>query len=125
MLVRMKIRSNENYGTQLHTIRDLMRAAARRGAWLTLREIAQMTEIGEASISAQLRHLRKRRYGRYLVEKRPRLQRLVKIRLAGGARFARKKRMVTGPVRWEYRVLSGRCRRAVRPSPRTWRKPKG
>lgn len=58
--------------TQLTMIRDLMLEAAARGAWLTLGEIAKPTEFAEASISAQLRHLRKERHGRYLVEKRRR-----------------------------------------------------
>ena len=58
--------------TQLEMIRDLMLALSRRGAWLTLGEISEQTEIGEASISAQLRHLRKTRHGRYRVEKRHR-----------------------------------------------------
>lgn len=59
--------------TQLGTIRDLMLEAAARGDWLTLTEIAEPTEFGEASISAQLRHLRKARHGNYRVEKRRRL----------------------------------------------------
>ena len=59
--------------TQLGAIRDLMLEAAARGAWLTLTEIAEPTAFGEASISAQLRHLRKARHGRYRVEKRRRL----------------------------------------------------
>jgi hypothetical protein len=58
--------------TQLGMIRDLMLEAAARGAWLTLPEIARSTAYGEASISAQLRHLRKVRHGRYRVEKRQR-----------------------------------------------------
>ena len=58
--------------TQLGMIRDLMLEAAARGAWLTLPEIAESTAFGEASISAQLRHLRKARHGRYRVEKRQR-----------------------------------------------------
>ena len=58
--------------TQLGMIRDLMLEAAARGAWLTLPEIAGSTAFGEASISAQLRHLRKVRHGRYRVEKRQR-----------------------------------------------------
>jgi len=59
--------------TQLGTIRDLMLEAAARGAWLTLTEIAEATAFGEASISAQLRHLRKSRHGHYRVEKRRRV----------------------------------------------------
>jgi hypothetical protein len=58
--------------TQLAKIRDFMLEAAARGVWLTLAEIAEPTEYGEASISAQLRHLRKPRHGRYRVEKRRR-----------------------------------------------------
>jgi biotin operon repressor len=36
-----------------------MRSAAEKDAWLTLKEIAAATRYGEASISAQLRNLRK------------------------------------------------------------------
>jgi hypothetical protein len=77
--------------TQLGTIRDLMLDAAARGAWLTLTEIAQPTAFGEASISAQLRHLRKPRHGRYRVEKRR--------RVLGESEAGR----ATGL--WEYQVL--------------------
>jgi hypothetical protein len=41
-------------------------------AWLTLEELARLTQFGEASISAQLRHLRKPWNGGYVVEKRRR-----------------------------------------------------
>lgn len=58
--------------TQLDAIRDLMLEVADRGKWLTLDEIAGITEFGEASVSAQLRHLRKPRHGRFRVEKRRR-----------------------------------------------------
>jgi hypothetical protein len=58
--------------TQLEVIRDVMLSAAECGAWLTLRELAGITRFGEASISAQLRHLRKPPFGSYLVEKRRR-----------------------------------------------------
>ncbi len=40
--------------------------------WMTLRELAELTGYGEASISAQLRHLRKAQFGGYLVAKRRR-----------------------------------------------------
>lgn len=40
------------------------------GAWLTLRQIAERTGDPESSISAQLRHLRKDRFGGHTVEKR-------------------------------------------------------
>src|SRR5271167_1864142 len=41
------------------------------GVWRTLREIAKLTGDPEASISAQLRHLRKRRFGRWNVKTEP------------------------------------------------------
>lgn len=41
----------------------------RGGHWRTLREIADMTGDPESSISAQLRHLRKPRFGGHQVEK--------------------------------------------------------
>jgi hypothetical protein len=56
--------------------------------WMTLREIADLTNYSEASISAQLRHLRKPRFGGYVVVKRRREF------IANGA--------------WEYRI-AGRC----------------
>jgi DNA-binding IclR family transcriptional regulator len=42
------------------------------GQWRTLDEIAQMTGDPPASVSAQLRHLRKERFGAHTVEKRHR-----------------------------------------------------
>jgi len=42
------------------------------GEYRTLSEIAEITNDHEASISAQLRHLRKPRFGGYIVEKRRR-----------------------------------------------------
>ena len=73
--------------TQRELIREVMLSAAECEAWLTLREIAAITRYGEASISAQLRHLRKPLFGGYLLEKR---------RRAGLA--------ATRGV-WEYRLL--------------------
>ncbi len=46
--------------------------AMKDGDWRTLAEIHDATGDPPASISAQLRHLRKPRFGAYLVEKRPR-----------------------------------------------------
>jgi hypothetical protein len=40
--------------------------------WLTLDELAKLTHYPPASISAQLRHLRKPRFGGFVVDKRPR-----------------------------------------------------
>lgn len=42
----------------------------RSGRWRTLEEIAAMTADPPASISAQLRHLRKKRFGAHTVERR-------------------------------------------------------
>jgi len=39
------------------------------GKWRTLKDIAQATGDPEASVSAQLRHLRKPRFGGYTVER--------------------------------------------------------
>lgn len=49
-------------------IRDLMLD----GIWRTLGEIEEATKFPQASISAQIRHLRKERFGGYLVSKRRR-----------------------------------------------------
>ena len=108
---------NESRETQLNTIRELMLTAARRGTWLTLSEIADLTEIGEASVSAQLRHLRKWRYGRHLVEKRQRLPHPIATGATGHERSHREKPMLSGPVMWEYRVLPSVACNATAVSP--------
>ena len=51
---------------------DVMLSARQCGTWLTLDELAKLTHYPPASISAQLRHLRKPEYGGYAVEKQPR-----------------------------------------------------
>jgi hypothetical protein len=62
--------------TQVEVIRDVLFSAEecrpRDGGWMTLRELGDLTTYGEASISAQLRHLRKQRFGGYVIEKRRR-----------------------------------------------------
>ena len=58
--------------TQLEVIRGVLLLAAQCGSWMTLGELAKKTEFAEASISAQLRHLRKEKHGAWRVEKRPR-----------------------------------------------------
>ena len=42
------------------------------GKWYTLDEIHKATNDPHASISAQLRHLRKKRFCSHIIEKRPR-----------------------------------------------------
>jgi hypothetical protein len=91
--------SSDEAETQLAAIRELMAQARARGIWLSLEEIAQATEFGEASISAQLRHLRKAHHGRHRVEKRRR-GRSHEGTVMGTVRDARRK-----PIIWEYRVL--------------------
>jgi hypothetical protein len=53
-------------------IRDAMLSAAECDTWLTLGELRALTQYGEASISAQLRHLRKLENGGFEVAKRKR-----------------------------------------------------
>lgn len=55
---------------QILRIRDLMLD----GTWRTLGEIRAITGDPESSVSAQLRHLRKPRFGAYLVDKRRRVE---------------------------------------------------
>jgi hypothetical protein len=57
---------------QRDVLRDVMLSAGECGTWLTLKELSKMTRYGEASISAQLRHLRKPQYGGFVLEKRRR-----------------------------------------------------
>ena len=98
-------RSSQDRETQLRGIRDLMLAAAKRGAWLTLGEIARITEVGEASVSAQLRHLRKLRHGRHRVEKRVRRARRGTADVIQEMGAVGKHRAEGTPRIWEYRVL--------------------
>jgi hypothetical protein len=97
--------SAEHSETQLNTIRDLMLSAAGRGAWLTLGEIARLTEIGEASVSAQLRHLRKWQHGRYLVQKRLRASGAMAAGASRQEPMDRRRKTERGCAVWEYRVL--------------------
>lgn len=50
---------------QIKRVWDVMKT----GEWLTLTEIAKATSDPEASISAQLRHLRKHRFGAHTIDK--------------------------------------------------------
>lgn len=54
--------------TQVSVIFDLMKD----GEWRTLQEIEKKTGYGQSSVSAQLRHLRKPRFGGHKIEKRRR-----------------------------------------------------
>ncbi len=89
-------------------IRDVMLSAAECGTWCTLRELGQMTGYGEASISAQLRHLRKPQFGGYVVEKRRRRGEGLRAgpdSIGAGSDFPRPRRDgAIGVGVWEYRV---------------------
>ncbi len=79
--------------SQRDVIRDVMVAAADCDTWLTLGELRALTRYGEASISAQLRHLRKTENGGYEVAKRRR-EDAAPVRGADGR----------GECTWEYRI---------------------
>ena len=86
--------------SQREVIRDVMLAAADCDTWLTLSELRALTRYGEASISAQLRHLRKLENGGYEVVKRHR-EGATQLRAAADGR---------GECVWEYcieRVVCG------------------
>ena len=55
---------------QREVIRDVMLSAGQCATWLTLDELAKLTLYPPASISAQLRHMRKPQNGAYAVIKR-------------------------------------------------------
>lgn len=79
---------------QSDVIREVMLSAGECETWLTLEELAKLTKYPPASISAQLRHLRKPRHGSFVVEKRRREADEVARQVLGG------------PV-WEYRLRRG------------------
>jgi hypothetical protein len=81
--------------SQREVIRDVMLAAADCDTWLTLGELRGLTRYGEASISAQLRHLRKLENGGYDVSKQRR-----EGALATGSSVDGR-----GECVWEYRIL--------------------
>lgn len=90
---------------QREVLRDVMLVAAKYGAWMTLRELSRLTGYAEASISAQLRHLKLARHGGFVLEKRIRRGEVV--------------RSEEHFVVWEYRIsrrreakLRGMARRA-------------
>ena len=62
---------------QRDVLRDVMLSARECETWLTLDELAKLTHYPPASISAQLRHLRKPQNGGFVVKKRPRTSSVV------------------------------------------------
>jgi len=83
--------------SQREIIRDVMISAADCETWLTLGELRALTRYGEASISAQLRHLRKTENGGYDVVKRHR----------EGVSPERPGTDGRGECVWEYRITRG------------------
>lgn len=67
--------------TQWSLILEYMQTNAAQGKWVTLSDIAGGLGYGEASISAQLRNLRKPRYGSHVILRRS---------------------SISGPEMWEY-----------------------
>ena len=84
---------------QREVLRDVMLSAAECDTWLSLDELAHMTSYPPASISAQLRHLRKEQHGGYRVEKRCRSA----FKFMAGVDQRVDQRGTNGPV-WEYRL---------------------
>ena len=74
--------------TQRETLLMVLRIAAQHGTWVTLAELAAKTKFPPASISAQLRHLRKAQYGAWGIEKR-------------------RREWITDELVWEYRLAEG------------------
>jgi len=74
--------------TQRETLLMVLRLAAEYRRWMTLAELAASTRFPPASISAQLRHLRKEEYGGWVIEKR-------------------RREWVTEELVWEYRLAEG------------------
>lgn len=88
--------------SQREIIRDVMLSAAECETWLTLGELRTLTRYGEASISAQLRHLRKGENGGYEVMKRHR----------EGASPQHPGADARGECVWEYRIVPGMSTRS-------------
>jgi hypothetical protein len=93
--------------SQREVLRDVLLSATECGSWLTLRELSQLTQYGEASISAQLRHLRKPKYGSYVVEKKVRRDLLVRDTEHGAIwEYRLAKKAAAGPQRrWASKAL--------------------
>ena len=70
--VRRSATRRSNRRRQRDVLCDVMLSARECETWLTLDELAKLTHYPPASISAQLRHLRKPKFGGFVVEKRQR-----------------------------------------------------
>jgi hypothetical protein len=57
-------------GARIHHQMDAIHEYIRDGHWFTLDEVEDVLDYPQASISAQLRHLRKPQFGGHTIEKR-------------------------------------------------------
>jgi hypothetical protein len=102
--VMRKVRRKEGRPRSLRRQRDVlcdvMLAAGQCETWLTLHELARLTGYGEASVSAQLRNLRKPEYGGFVLDKQRRaVDEVARCEVVRGE---------LGLV-WEYRLHRGLC----------------
>ena len=89
--IRRSMEKRNQRRRQRDVLCDVMLSARQCETWLTLDELAKLTHYPPASISAQLRHLRKPRFGGFVMEKRQRAF----VRAVRGEEF--------GTV-WEYQL---------------------
>ena len=57
-------RDNVRLGTQLQRVKDVIKD----GQWYTVKSISMITGDPETSVSAQVRNLRKKRFGKYIID---------------------------------------------------------
>ena len=93
--VKARTAVEERVPLQRDVLRDVMLSAGECDTWLTLEELARTTSYPPASISAQLRHLRKSQHGGYRLDKRCRMLRKNLARVQSLC--------ASGPV-WEYKL---------------------
>lgn len=72
LAAREALRASAIRRRQRDVLCDVMLSASQCETWLTLEELAKLTDYPPASISAQLRHLRKPEFGGFEVRKRQR-----------------------------------------------------
>lgn len=91
--------------SQIEALRDLLVEDAKRDTWRSLAELSVILtnrlkrKVPEASISAQLRHLRKPEHGRWTIAKRRRGR---DLRIKFGYRY----RVIPGTdSTWEYALI--------------------
>jgi hypothetical protein len=71
--LRRRFSRRSEGSSQIETLRLHLQLAGNAGVWQTLAELREITGWGEASISAQIRNLRKPAHGSHIIEKRRRV----------------------------------------------------